>query len=55
MADAAGIAALAFVTAAVLPEALLGPIGSLTTPERVLVHLVLGVALGAGMRLAPTG
>ena len=52
--DAAGIALLALVASLLLPDELLGPIGSLTTPERVLVHLVLGVALGAGMRLAPT-
>jgi hypothetical protein len=55
MADAAGIAALAFVVALILPEALLGPTGTLTTPERIFFHVLLAIALGAGMRLAPDG
>jgi hypothetical protein len=52
-ADAAGVAAIAFGVSFLVPDALLGPIATLTTPERLFLHLLLAVALGAGMRLAP--
>jgi hypothetical protein len=53
--DAVGIAALAYGVALLLPDALLGPIATLTMAEQLLLHLLLAVGLGAGMRLAPVG
>jgi len=49
------VAAAAFGTAVVVPAMLLGPVASLTTGERVLVHIVLALSLIIGTRLAFAG
>ena len=53
--DATVVAAAAFVATIALPSAFIGPVATLTMGERVLVHLVLGISLMLGMRLAPSG
>ena len=53
--DAAGVAAIAFGASYLLPDALLGPVATLSMPERLFLHLLLAGALAAGMRLAPVG
>ena len=49
------VAALALGASFVLPDGLVGPVATLATPERTLVHLVLAVSFALGMRLAPVG
>ena len=49
------VAALALGASFVLPDGLVGPVATLATPERTLVHLVLGISFALGMRLAPMG
>jgi hypothetical protein len=53
--DAAIVAALAYLAAVVLPEALMGPAAALVTSERIFMHLLLAIALITGMRLAHSG
>jgi hypothetical protein len=53
--EVAAVAVLAFAASLVLPAALVGPVATLTPGERALVHLVLGVSLVIGMRLAFRG
>src|SRR5688500_12696801 len=53
--EAAAIAAVAFAAALTLPSSLIGPVATLTIGERALVHVVLGISLMLGMRLAPLG
>ena len=49
------VAAIAFGVSFIVPEALGGPLATLPTPERALVHLVLAISFVLGMRLAPAG
>ena len=49
------IATLAFVVSFLVAGAYGGPVAMLPIPERVLVHAVLAISLGIGMRLAPEG
>jgi hypothetical protein len=49
------VAAIALGVSFVVPEALGGPVATLPTTERTLVHLVLAVSFVLGMRLAPAG
>jgi hypothetical protein len=49
------VAAVALAASLVVPDAIGGPTGTLTTAERTLVHGVLAVSLLLGMRLAPPG
>ena len=49
------VAGLALGASFLLPDGLVGPVATLPTPERMLVHLVLGVSFALGMRLAPAG
>lgn len=53
--EAAAVAIVAFAAALALPSSLIGPVATLTIGERVLVHVVLGISLILGMRLAPLG
>ena len=52
---AAVVAAIAFVASVMLPAAIVGPVATLAVGERALVHIVLGVSLVIGMRLAFRG
>jgi hypothetical protein len=52
---AAVIALVAFAVSLLLPQAIVGPLATLSTAERGLVHVVLAVSLALGMRLAPRG
>jgi hypothetical protein len=52
---AAIVALIAFGVSLVLPHAIVGPLATLSMPERGLVHVVLAVSLALGMRLAPRG
>lgn len=52
---AIGVAALAFVMTLLLPAPIVGPVATLTTGERALVHVVLGISLMIGMPLARPG
>ena len=49
------VAVIAFGVSFAIPEALGGPLTTLPTAERALVHLVLAISLVLGMRLAPAG
>jgi hypothetical protein len=49
------IAALALATSFIVPAAIGGPLATLPTPERIVVHVVLAISLIIGMRLAPGG
>ncbi len=53
--EAAAVAIVAFVAALTLPSSLVGPVATLTIGERALVHIVLGISLMLGMRLAFNG
>jgi hypothetical protein len=53
--DAAIVAGLAYVAAAVLPDALMGPVAALMLSERIFLHLLLAIGLVTGMRLAHNG
>jgi hypothetical protein len=55
IADAAGIAAVAFGISLLLPDALLGPVATLTFAEQLFLHVLLALSLATGMRLAPVG
>lgn len=52
---ALAVAALAFVVTLLLPAPIVGPVATLTTGERALVHVVLGISLLIGTRLARPG
>jgi hypothetical protein len=51
LAGAAVVAVVAYACAAVAPS-LAGPVSTLMPSEKILVHLILALALAAGMRLA---
>jgi hypothetical protein len=53
--EVAAVAAIAFAVSLVLPAVVVGPVATLAVGERALVHLVLGVSLYLGMRLAFRG
>ena len=53
--EALAVAAIAFAAALALPSSLIGPVATLTIRERVVVHVVLGISLMLGMRLAFPG
>ena len=50
--EAVAVAVVALAAALALPSSLIGPVATLTVRERVLVHVVLGISLMLGMRLA---
>lgn len=50
--EAVAVAVVALSAALALPSSLIGPVATLTVRERVLVHVVLGISLMLGMRLA---
>ena len=52
---AIAVAALAFVVSLVVAAAIAGPVATLPTAARILVHVVLAISFVLGMRLAPRG
>ena len=52
---ATAVGAVAFLATLIVPSSFIGPVATLTTGERALVHVVLAVSLMIGMRLAPGG
>jgi hypothetical protein len=49
------VAAMAFVVSLVVAVAIGGPVATLPTAARALVHVVLAISFVLGMRLAPRG